>query len=59
MVSRFDKGMVDPATYLNDNKAELNRKLPDNRIIKLAFKGHPVPAGYYKAPVVELSCSRF
>lgn len=53
MAFRSDKSIADPAIYLNDIKAELNKKWPDNRTIKLAFHGHSVPAGYYKTPVVK------
>lgn len=50
---RSDNGIADPAIYLNDIKAELNKKWPENKTIKLAFHGHSVPAGYYKTPVVK------
>lgn len=41
------------ASYLNDIKAELNKEWPQNRTVNLVFHGHSVPAGYYKAPLVN------
>ena len=48
-----DSGIADPSEYLNDIKAELNKKWPENRTINLVFHGHSVPAGYYKTPIVK------
>lgn len=44
---------ADPATYLNDLKAEMKKEWPKNRTINLVFHGHSVPAGYFKTPVVN------
>ena len=45
--------VADPATYLDDLKAELKKEWPKNRTINLVFHGHSVPAGYFKTPVVN------
>ena len=50
---RTDSRIADPSVYLNDIKAELNKKWPKNRTINLVFHGHSVPAGYRKTPIVE------
>ena len=42
-----------PSNYLNDIKAELVKKWPENRTINLVFHGHSVPAGYFKTPMVN------
>jgi lysophospholipase L1-like esterase len=44
---------ADPASYLNDLKAEMKKEWPKNRTINLVFHGHSVPAGYFKTPVVN------
>ena len=50
----FQTGAVaDPASYLNDLKAEMKKEWPKNRTINLVFHGHSVPAGYFKTPVVN------
>lgn len=45
--------IADPASYLNDLKAEFKKEWPKNRAINLVFHGHSVPAGYFKTPVVN------
>lgn len=45
--------VADPASYLNDLKAEMKKEWPKNRTINLVFHGHSVPAGYFKTPVVN------
>lgn len=45
--------IADPASYLNDLKAEMKKEWPKNRTINLVFHGHSVPAGYFKTPVVN------
>lgn len=45
--------VADPASYLNDQKAEMKKEWPKNRTINLVFHGHSVPAGYFKTPVVN------
>ena len=44
---------VNPSTYLNDLKKEMQIKWPDNRTINLVFHGHSVPAGYFLTPEVN------
>lgn len=44
---------ANPATYLNQLKAELQKKWPDNRTINLVFHGHSVPTGYANTPYVH------
>ncbi len=44
---------ADPASYLNELKAQLKIEWPKNRTINLVFHGHSVPAGYFKTPVVN------
>jgi len=51
--SRDSNEIADPAHYLDEIKAELNKQWPQNRTINLVFHGHSVPAGYYKAPIVK------
>lgn len=41
------------AAYLNNIKAELQKKWPDNRTINLVFHGHSVPTGYANTPYVH------
>jgi len=45
--------MADPASYLSDLKAEMQKEWPKNRTINLVFHGHSVPAGYFKTPQVN------
>ncbi|MDR0724969.1 MAG: SGNH/GDSL hydrolase family protein [Prevotellaceae bacterium] len=40
-------------TYLNDTKAELMKKWPQNRTVNLVFHGHSVPSGYFRTPDVR------
>lgn len=44
---------ADPATYLKDIKAELQKQWPKNRTINLVFHGHSVPSGYARTPLVN------
>lgn len=44
---------VDPITYLNKLKTELQIEWPKNRTINIVFHGHSVPAGYFKTPQVN------
>jgi len=44
---------VNKATYLQDVKAALEKKWPDNKTVNLVFHGHSVPSGYFKTPVVN------
>lgn len=44
---------ANPASYLNDLKAEFKKEWPKNKTINLVFHGHSVPAGYFKTPVVN------
>lgn len=46
-------GIADRATYLNDLKAEMQKKWPKNRTINIVFHGHSVPAGYFKTPLIN------
>ncbi|MCC5935687.1 MAG: SGNH/GDSL hydrolase family protein [Lunatimonas sp.] len=41
------------SSYLQEIKAELEKKWPENRTINLVFHGHSVPAGYFKTPTVN------
>lgn len=45
--------IADPASYLSDLKAEMQKEWPKNRTINLVFHGHSVPAGYFKTPQVN------
>ena len=44
---------ADSATYLDNIKAELQKKWPANRTINLVFHGHSVPSGYANTPHVH------
>lgn len=44
---------VNPSTYLNDLKKEMQIEWPNNRTINLVFHGHSVPAGYFITPEVN------
>ena len=44
---------VNPSTYLNDLKKEMQIEWPNNRTINLVFHGHSVPAGYFLTPEVN------
>ena len=44
---------VDPTTYLNELKTELQIEWPENKTINIVFHGHSVPAGYFKTPEVN------
>ena len=44
---------VNPSTYLNDLKREMQIEWPNNRTINLVFHGHSVPAGYFLTPEVN------
>jgi acyl-CoA thioesterase-1 len=44
---------VDPSTYLNQLKLDLQVEWPKNRTINIVFHGHSVPAGYFKTPQVN------
>lgn len=44
---------ANPRTYLNDTKAELNKKWPKNRTVNIVYHGHSVPTGYYTGGVVH------
>ncbi|TAN21099.1 MAG: SGNH/GDSL hydrolase family protein, partial [Chitinophagaceae bacterium] len=44
---------ADPAAYLNNIKAELQKKWPNNSTINLVFHGHSVPTGYANTPYVH------
>lgn len=45
--------VANPATFLADVKTEMTKQWPKNRSITLVFHGHSVPAGYFKAGVVN------
>ena len=51
---RVESVIADPATYLSDLKAEMQKEWPKNRTINLVFHGHSVPAGYFKTPQVNI-----
>jgi len=44
---------INPSTYLNDLKREMQIQWPNNRTINLVFHGHSVPAGYFITPEVN------
>ena len=44
---------VNPSTYLNDLKKEMQTEWPKNRTINLVFHGHSVPSGYFVTPEVN------
>ena len=44
---------VNPSTYLNDLKKEMQIEWPNNRTINLVFHGHSVPSGYFLTPEVN------
>ena len=44
---------VNPSTYLNDLKKEMQIEWPNNRTINLVFHGHSVPSGYFITPEVN------
>ena len=44
---------VEPITYLNELKKELQIEWPNNRTINIVFHGHSVPAGYFKTPEIN------
>jgi len=48
-----ESAIADPATYLSDLNAEMQKEWPKNRTINLVFHGHSVPAGYFKTPQVN------
>ena len=45
--------VADAKIYLKDISALLNRQWPANRTVNIVCHGHSVPAGYFKAPVVD------
>jgi lysophospholipase L1-like esterase len=45
--------MADRAVYLDDLKAQLGARWPDNKTVNVVFHGHSVPAGYARTPVVN------
>ncbi len=44
---------VNPSTYLNELKTELQIEWPKNKTINIVFHGHSVPAGFFKTPQVN------
>lgn len=42
-----------PSGYFSALDLELRKEWPDNRMIRFAFHGHSVPAGYFRTPVVQ------
>ena len=48
-----DVKMADPATYLGEVKAELEKEWPNNRIITIVCHGHSVPAGFFNPPQID------
>lgn len=50
---KIESDIANPATYLNNLKAEMQKEWPKNRTINIVFHGHSVPAGYFKTPTVN------
>jgi lysophospholipase L1-like esterase len=46
--------VADPATYLADVTALLNKDWPSNRTVTIVCHGHSVVAGYFKTPEVRM-----
>jgi acyl-CoA thioesterase I len=47
------RAQADHENYLQEIKAELEKKWPANRTINLVFHGHSVPSGYFRTPEVR------